>query len=279
MALPKWTIDELKTKYELSPKLDDLFVEGNFDVDLFEAVYREKKCKRPIYPISMVDVSDLLLAEKGLTSGNKQRLIALFSEFTLPEGSGVNGLIDRDYDHFLGSICAVDQIIYTTDCDPLSSFFTKEIIEDVLVNAGGCVTSDFSVLFTSLIDCLKKLSSLRLALRTLDVNSKLVGIPDCLTVSHDKISIDIGEVTKRSLNSSANSLMIEPVSKSTRSWYGKLAGADERAFTRGHDLVSVLCWLIKKLGKAKSFIISEAIERLMIVLSPRVVDRLSATIL
>mgnify|MGYP001373265796 CR=1 FL=1 len=96
MTLPRRTINELLTRYDLEPELFDIYVEGYFDRDIIDAcLYGKTDINIAIYVIDSIDVGIDVLDKYGLTSGNKQRLIALSKELTCSKNAGSRRIFSR----------------------------------------------------------------------------------------------------------------------------------------------------------------------------------------
>lgn len=78
--ISKWTIDELLARYELEPHLSDVFVEGTFDKEVLTQAFSSTSERFTFYEINVVNVPKDTVERYGLSSGNKQRLMALAQE-------------------------------------------------------------------------------------------------------------------------------------------------------------------------------------------------------
>jgi hypothetical protein len=114
------SIEELIARYTVAPELAelDVYVEGSFDVDLVKAFLREARIKDIVpYAINTIDVPDTLLTELGLTSGNRQRVIALATKLgaQIKEKKGIVFIADLDEEQLIGIKHANDRLFYTDD--------------------------------------------------------------------------------------------------------------------------------------------------------------------
>ncbi|WNC95037.1 hypothetical protein RI103_34750 [Paraburkholderia sp. FT54] len=103
--IPKRTIKEIVVKYQLEPSIREVFVEGLFDRDLFKWFLKKLELSAvKVYPIASVEVDGDMLKRYGLTSGERQRLIAFAEEASAlgAVSTVVSCVIDSDLDYVLG---------------------------------------------------------------------------------------------------------------------------------------------------------------------------------
>jgi hypothetical protein len=149
----RWSISELIARYELEPELIDVFVEGTFDREVLAQSVPRTRGGPAFYEIDTVDVKPALLAKHGLTSGNKQRVIALARELaTLPAEAKVICLVDRDLDHWFGELLSTPRLKWTRYCSIESHFLTPATVIDVLITTGRAKIKRLETFINSLLD-------------------------------------------------------------------------------------------------------------------------------
>jgi hypothetical protein len=272
--IPRRLIAELLTRYQLEPSIRDVFVEGDFDCDVFERCLEggtaDESVTFGVYPIRTIEVPVESLSALGLTEGNKQRLLALAHDLELAGGSdSYRCVVDRDLDHWFSELSERPGLRWTAHCDLELYFFTDEILRDILKTAAQCKILDWSQLKSSLQEVLISLFSLRLAARELALSVTWISFDRCLKVNASSVQFDMDDYGKRLLN--ANNAMSHWGSwgHSVEKWREKIGG-EPRLCIRGHDLVDLLAWTIRTLKGAKQFADSKAIERLFVLLSDRI---------
>ena len=100
----KRTIEEIKVRLQREPAIRELYVEGFYDRDFFKWVLKQLGLNDvKVYPISTVNVPDALVIEKGMTLGERQRVIAAasFLEEVVEVKDRILFLIDADLDYIL----------------------------------------------------------------------------------------------------------------------------------------------------------------------------------
>lgn len=101
-SFPRKKLSELRTLYELEPKLRDIYVEGVFDKAFYSWYLEETgKSSTSVYDIDAVDVGQEVLEKYKLTGGNRDRVVALAFELdeVFPEALPyVICIVDKDFD-------------------------------------------------------------------------------------------------------------------------------------------------------------------------------------
>lgn len=263
----KWTIQELVARYELEPELLDVFVEGSFDREVLSQVRSGAPGVRTYYEIEVVDVPAAVLVAHGLTSGNKQRVVALSKELSaVPPDAKVVCLADRDLDHWFGALPDLPRLKWSVFCSLENHFLTAETIVDIAITTGRARITNTSVFVDSLVIALKQLYSLRLADRELGLNLKWVATRKYLARAKDTLSFDITKYVVAVLSSNAQTKRKEEFLAVADRWQQKLT-CDARLACRGHDYTELLAWAIAEFGGQKEFASEVAVQRLFILLA------------
>lgn len=265
--IARWSIDELQARYELEPELDDIFVEGVFDRELLVQASELAKPRRAIYEIDCVDISADVLARYGLTSGNKQRVMALAYELgSTPQNARVKCLADRDLDHWFGSLPHHPRLQWTLYCSIEAHFLVKEHIEDILVTAGRAKIASLSTLVPSLHTVLRHIYAFRLADKELSFGLKWPSLRKYLSGNSNSISLQVEGYITALLLSNKKAKQRTQFEKSYYAWVKKL-NTDIRLSARGHDFTELLAWAMSEFKGQKEFTSVAAIERLFVLLA------------
>lgn len=263
-------IEELIVRYELEPELDDLYVEGSFDKELISHFLSTNKIDRAIYEIDSVDVPQSMLNQFGLTSGNKQRVIALAKHLS---DSQVNAnyicLVDKDLDHWFNSLEEIPGLRWSCYCSAELHFLTKEILHAILVVMCKAKISDIEAYGDSLSQTLSNLYALRLADRAMNLNMNWPDFSRYISFNEGEVSIDLSRYCDAVLLSNGKANQKEEFMNCVNQWIGALSG-DCRDRARGHDFTNLLALSIKKLKGIKDFASSEALERIFILMGKSV---------
>jgi hypothetical protein len=271
MALPRRTLTDLAARYALEPTLRDVFVEGSFDKDvLTECFATTKSNERAVYHIDSVDVSEQLLRRHGLTNGNKNRVIALAKELaSIPSTELIRCIIDRDTDHWFGSLDDCPRLRWTEYCTIELYFLCDEIMRSLLLTSAGIRVSDWKQLMRSTTTTLKRLYAARLAERSLKWTLNWPPATKLLEVSGDTISIDWNKFQKRLLNANGKHKDSAEFETLCGEWFEKISGCDARYCIRGHDFIAVLAWVVRALRGHRVLATEEAIQRSLLLLVAR----------
>ena len=263
----KWSIQELIARYELEPELLDVFVEGSFDREVLSHSSASRRERQTFYEVDSVDVPGAILARYGLTSGNKQRVIALSRELAcLPPSAKVVCLADRDLDHWFDEVKATPRLKWTAFCSLESHFLTNDIIMDIAITTGRAKIKRFEEFTESLLGVLRQLYALRLADRQLQLSLSWVALRKYLTRVDDAIAFDAPKYVVALLTSNSKGSWKDRYETAINGWTKKLT-CDIRHSSRGHDYTALLAWSISEFGGQKELANEVAVERLFVLLA------------
>ena len=264
---PCWSIAELRARYDLEPALQDVFVEGSFDRDVLSRVFNDGPNQRTFYEIGAVDVPDDTLTAHGLTSGAKQKVIALARELSgLPSAAKVRCLVDRDLDHWFGTLESSEHLHWTLFCCLGCHFLTAQVVTEIMVTTCRARISSIDSFFTSLLEALKRLYALRLADRQLALALKWVALRKYLRREGDTLKFNDDDYVIAVLNRNARSAQGDEFRCVYQQWLGNL-NSDYRLAARGHDYTDLLAWSVAQFGGRKEFASTEVIERVFVLLA------------
>lgn len=263
----RWSISELIARYELEPDLDDVFVEGALDCELLAHAFADPRTRRTFYEIDAVDVPVAVLATHGLSSGNKQRVLALSNELArLPRDAKVLCLADRDLDHWFGELSTTARLRWTVFCSIENHFLTRDTVSDVLVTTGRTRLGDADQFWVSLSDCLRLLFALRLADREMALALQWVSLRKYLARDGDAVVFRAAKYVLALLNRNGQTSRQREFTAAYHAWLTRL-DCDIRLASRGHDYTELLAWAVMAFGGQREFASTAAIERLFVLLA------------
>jgi hypothetical protein len=259
------TVEELVARYELEPKLDDLFVEGVFDREIIASALGPNGTRRAIYEIETVEILPALLAAHDLTEGNKQRVIALARELAHIEGDcSYICFVEKDLDHWLGKLEDTKRLQWSKYCDIETCFLSADFINQLMVITCKAKITNFNDFFDSLKATLSDLYAIRLADRKLSFNLCWISFESCLSIRGGLISLSRDEYVKRLLMKNGKSKKIEAFNDEIAQLITLINDGDCRDHIRGHDFVTILAWSISKLRGIKELASEIAVRRLLV---------------
>lgn len=234
---------ELAAKYKLEPSVRDVFVEGDLDRAVLSWFLSESGLGNVrVRPISAVEVPPALIAKYGLTSGERQRVIALSRELeTLGAIDQATCIIDDDLDRFLGIIHS-GSILLVTDYTCMEAYlfheipiskFLRVVLRDADVDVTGLLRSYSSIL--------SELFLVRAALQELNLKPGWCDFTKCCKVKDCALVIDIREFIKRILEKGRIASR-ERVLKAKMEEMRPRLGRDLRHSIHGHDFIRLLAW-------------------------------------
>jgi hypothetical protein len=268
--IPKFSIEDLRTRYDLEPTLNDLYVEGSFDKEIIErAISSTNQPFRAIYEINAVDVPPKLVESHHLTDGNKQRVITLARELAkLKNQCHYKCLVDRDLDHWFGPLEKTKRLAWTEHTSIELYYLSESFIRDIILITARCDISDWEKYFSSFIATLKFQYAMRLADRSLGYSLKWVSADKSLGSRGGEIIFNHQDYIKKTLISNGKGHDISAYQIEVSRWCDLLL-TDPRSYIRGHDMVSLISWTVKSFKGQREYASSSAIERLFVLLSDR----------
>ena len=266
MSIPKRKIEEIRVRYELEPDLDDLYLEGTIDKEIMDSALRAAPdLFRPCYTIDDIDVGAELLAQYGLTSGNRQRVIVLAGELTLAEHTKVRLLVDRDFEDWLPTLPKLNGLITTKFCDVETVFFKEEFTKKILLDASRCKIKDWNNFFDSIKTCLSEIFALRLEIVASGLNTGLIDFTRCLKIVDELPQLDLHSLSERSLSSSSTKEDRNALLQRTIERLPLLRQQPHQFISRGHDFTKMLSWCVRSTGGLKAFQNEDTLSRLFVL--------------
>lgn len=278
--LPRWSVEDVLTRYYLEPSLQDVFVEGIRDKNYLE------KCKHyisrdigKVYDIDNVDLPLEVVRKYFPTTGNKQRVATLYQETLGRHEADVRFIVDRDFDFWLGIDIQTDTLRYTMHTDMDMAIIDEEIVVEILRDAALCKVEDWNVLFRSIVDCAKLVASLRIALRRPGHNVKLVDLGRIATLTGSHLSFNFDDFAHRSLNGKLSAEQVSRVIEDAIRIQEEIQQTSFSDCTRSHDIVTLIVKVISLARGKRSFADETVIEGTLMLLAPRRASQVLAPLL
>ena len=263
------TIDELFARYELEPTLRDVYVEGKFDCEVLERHFPIESAGFVFYEIDTVDIPPAELKAHGLTDGCKHRVICLSRKLATIKGNpAYRCLVDRDLDHWIGTLEATPRLVWTAYCSLELYFFDQITLSTIITTTAKAKIPSFSEFIGSFTVVLGDLYSMRLADRELGWSMKWLAPDKSLSISGSIVSFDTDDFVNRLLLKNGRAAKKKLFVENFSGWRTKVVG-DPRLAIRGHDFIELVGWSVGKFGGHKSFAHAESIERLLVLLADR----------
>ncbi|MEW5714561.1 DUF4435 domain-containing protein [Pseudomonas sp. SB113] len=272
-SIPRRSIDELLARYEYEPELKDVYVEGVFDKEVFSMLLEDTEgVVEAIYEIDSVDVPADVLAELGLTSGNKQRVIALAKKLSvLGDEPKYRCVVDKDLDHWLMKVEDVPKLFWTAHTSIEMYFFTADILRRILLVGSKAKIANLESYSSSAIGALRSVYAMRLVDRELDWCMEWVDPTAQFSERAGVIFFNEESYVRRLLSKNNKMALLSEFNAALAVWQAKLLG-DPRSHIRGHDFVSMLAWSVKEFKGLREFQTTTAIERMLILTASKATD-------
>jgi len=262
--IPRRKIDEIKTRYRLEPELRDYYVEGSFDKEIFSAIKENVDQDVKLYEIDSIEIPAEILERHNLTSGNKQRVIALAKELAdINKNLHFRCIVDKDMDHWLNRLEEVPRLKWTEPTSIELYFFSKKMIGDFIFKLGKGRVEDETAFIDSLIKALKTLYSIRLAQESLGLKLEKVDASKNFSLQGSNVQFDVQGYCRRWLSKSNKLRILDDLINESEEWLKKLE-CDPRLCIRGHDFIEALAWGIRSSKGLKEMACTVPLERILL---------------
>ena len=276
-ALPRRTIGEIITKYQLEPDLGDLFVEGSRDREIYG--WYLKKCgfgKISVFGIDTGEVTRETLDSHGLGNGNRARLIALAFELDAQFETVlqfVRCIADRDFDSILRFHRGARHLLYTDYASIDLYTFEEELLKKVLCLGFTHSEAQVESLLESVAPILVEMFIVRAANERLDWGMTLPDFTRCCEIQGSRINFDRDVFVDRCLDSNAkrgDRAIFDNVCRELEA----VQLSDRRKGIHGDDYFELLGWYLRRQRGWRGYAGGE--RSIMNVLVPALDDRLLA---
>lgn len=240
------SIDELVTLYELEPDLNDVFVEGAFDYEVYERVAKSLSDNISVYEIDTVDIPAHILLKYGLTEGKKQRIIALSKEISHVEKKGITILlIDKDFDDWIQPFQSGKYLIRTHFSMTDMYFCEKIFVEKLITKYGKGKIPNFDLYFESLSQALVQVYAVRYAIEILKIEVTFPNLDKNISIKNGKIIFDSTRYVNAILNNNGIHDKRDNILDISKSFLDQQI-SDFRNASYGEDFFEILCWSIRQ---------------------------------
>jgi hypothetical protein len=248
-------IHELIALYTLEPRLRDIYVEGTYDKVLIDWFLIDQHIEGIcVYSVDAINVPNELLTRHGLNADcNRSRVIALSKELVanLPEGLKILCVADRDHEDYLPSghgNCYLEFTDYTSADLYLWRNRTMQKLLS-LVLGGFQMSADH--IMADIVGILQEVFLLRLTNIALDWNMKWIPFMKYVQI-RENITFSSGSFCEAYLRKNGKWPRRSEFDHKLADLRADLK-EDPRRCIRGHDLIDLLYYAVKKLRKSRGF--------------------------
>jgi hypothetical protein len=243
--LNRRSIEALVAKYVLEPEVRDIFVEGPSDKDFIRWLLPDLvSAKVSVLEIAWVEVPPRVLAEYKLTSGERQRVLALarkLEERLGAQNTQVSCVIDTDCDRIL-QISMDGAFVLPTDYTSMDIYlFGKPELEAFITRVLGYEYNTVEFHIDNYCSILLELFLVRAAIRGLELPVRWIDFTKCCVLAEDVISFDREEFLHRLLNAGGSYGRLREVEDLILQLRERVS-EDARHQMHGHDLMALLLW-------------------------------------
>jgi hypothetical protein len=247
--IPRRSIQELEARYQLEPTIRDIFVEGDFDIDVITWFKSEIDVDDiVVYGIDTVDTSDIDLGEEEDGGGNRRRVILLARHFEnhLNLRNRIAFIADMDEGRLFRRIPSVDGLLFTDYACMESYAYTEQNVWKFMtfivpsqIGRHHCVQ-----LKRCLDSILLKAFVIRGWAKQNGLRHRDVGLAAFCSTGGGAISFDSSSMVSAILRKNGSTLDIDEVLIALDDIVSQCS-VDPRHQVDGHDLGNLLSYLIR----------------------------------
>lgn len=244
------TIPELINLYELEPEIRDVWVEGPSDKSIYSWFFNETVSKRvDVKVIDEANVGSEILEKYGLSSGNKQRVIALAFELDSAlrnsECATYTAIADKDSDEFQLSTPYTGSLVYTDFTSVELYFFDEVFLQKFFTLCLGLDDIDINQVMAGITNAGEELFFFRLASERLSLSLKWVPIDRLLSCNERYVEINAGQLCDKLMQKNKCWFRREEFLSQVENIRANKK-SECRNQINGHDFVKLLHWPQKK---------------------------------
>ncbi len=250
------TVAELKTLYRLEPTLIDIWVEGPSDQWVITWYLDRAALVQPkVKTIQEIEIGSDVLKKYGLTTGNRNRLIALTyeldSELERKTSASYLSIVDKDFDEFREKSIKSKSIVYTDFCSMEAYFFDPLVLRKFFQLCLGRADVDITRIMSDISVVTEKLFFARLANESMRLGLTWIQYDRLLSQQGKYVEIDMDAFCERLIQSNGRwSILDDYIEEIARVSKAKLL--DTRNQMNGHDLIQLLYWANKTVFKVRA---------------------------
>ena len=257
----KKEIEELLALYTHESSLFDIYVEGVNDYNFYSWFFSVANFANiNIYSIDDINVSEDILQKFNLSSGNRNRVIALSQEFdsNLNTKCHIFCIADRDFEDYV-PIGIQNKFLHFTDYPSLEVYLWNEktILKFIQLVLGG-INIPTDQFFYHLTEILQTVFTLRLTNSSINWNMTWIDFTKYVIID-SKIHFDKEKFIKAYLTKNnkwdKKEVFIEEFNNNKTT-----LKEDLRLSIRGHDISCLLYHIVGKLKKRRKFLNVETLE-------------------
>lgn len=257
------TLEELKTLYSLEKEIRDVYVEGLSDKKYLEWYLNQIGIKDPsIYEISDIDIDKNMIC-KNYENNNRDRIIVLIKCLNRTKLVGKYlGIIDRDILAYTRGLEDIENLIYTDfSCMEMYSYndFTFKKIN--ALGFSGVITND---IISFVNEVLLFTSSIRIYEKRFKKNMEKIKLDKYISYKKSKLLFEKDKYSEAIINKNNLNKDKKKILKKWEEINIELNNDDIRQFSNGHDMISLVNIILKKLDIVETHINDNIIKSLIV---------------
>ena len=249
------TLEEVVTRYELEPKLKDIYVEGRRD-QLFFKWFLEENC---IENVLVYEINDIEIHERNkygldtsLNKNSRQKIIEIASliESSIDNSESVLFIADKDFDILMKTVHTNNLIIFTDFANLEMYFYEAKSLNKFLIHYLRGFARDSKFVLDQLNPMLQTLFLIRLTNQLMVLNLTEYSFRKTCTIENFIIHFDILEYITRYLSKN-NRLDIKETFIHEFSKHKNKLTTEPKNQINGQDYINLLRYYIQSCSSSK----------------------------
>jgi hypothetical protein len=245
----RWSLEALAARYELHPKFNEVFVEGETDEGLLQWFFEQHgRDDVLVYPVTAIHIPEELITSRHLDASSRRSdviTLALELKGRLDNDVPVTCIADADTEHVLPVGLTSKYLLYTDYTSMEMYAFRPESVQKLLRIVAPSLSYSGVDVLSALAGMLVFLFAARAAARALGWGLSWISFERVAKTDGARIVFDDREFLERYLNTKgrrAQEAQFRAKMDELRARFRE----DPRFNIRGHDFIEALTWYLRK---------------------------------
>lgn len=266
IELPKRTIEELIMLYEFEESITDIYVEGSFDKGLLEWYFETKDSPGvSIYRIDDVEINDFEMKEY-YEKNNRDRILHLVEKLNeTPLVSKYKGIIDKDILAYTRGLPTIRNVEITDYCCMEMYAFCPEMFQKMNKLCFNGKIKNVNKFMNDIKHITIKLSALSIFEKRRKFDLEKLSFEKSICIKNAVITFDFARYLRSVLEKNKLSQKYDEIYEAIVQIEKELSSDDPRNYINGHQMITAIRRILKKLHIINAQTDDEAIRNMFIL--------------
>lgn len=263
--IPRRTIEEIITLYELENEINDIYVEGAFDKHFLEWYFLQNKINEiSIYEINDIEIDDSEISEQ-FEKNNRDRIIYLIVK--LNENvllKNFKGLIDQDILKYTRGIPNIVNLL-VTDFSCLEMYmFCKEVFIKVNKLSLGNKVKNINEFMEDIVSITRVLASICIYEKREKIGLVKVDFTKHIKIENERAKLNFDKYLLAILNKNSITAKFKEIRSSLEEIEKEILADDPRNYINGHQMISTTNSVLRKMHIISPQIDDDTVRKIII---------------